>query len=340
MQVHELFNVTPHRAALGFSQDAGGRDVAVALLKATYSFSDTGQLAPVPKLRQVPVFLTDVFDAEPDASPLLFAADLTCDKPGTDVAIHGHAYGRGAESVEIGFRLGSLGKTVIARGPRVLVRMGGARCPSRPEAFAKVGLGYENAYGGARADGAGARLACEFNSVGKGFDPRAAPADVPNLEYPGKPFVRPGQEDLAPAAFGFVPPGWRQRSQFAGTFDGAWMRDRRPLLPSDFDPRFYNAVPQDQVAKPKLRGGETLTICNIHPRMAAISVVVPEERFVASFLVKSRETTTPMVVDTLLLVPDDNLLAITFRASQPLDEDIRYLRAVTIRDTGGEAKAP
>ena len=39
-----------------------------------------------------------------------------------------------------------------------------------------------------------------------------------------------------------------------------------------------------------------------------------------------------MVADTLLVLPDEGKLAVTFRASLPLNVDIRYLRAVTVAE--------
>ena len=89
-----------------------------------------------------------------------------------------------------------------------------------------------------------------------------------------------------PAGLGFVPAGWKQRARFAGTFDAAWEKARRPLLPDDLDERFWNTVPQDQVLRPKLQGGERLELLNVHPEAERVALALPRLAFTAAFRVK------------------------------------------------------
>jgi len=51
----------------------------------------------------------------------------------------------------------------------------------------------------------------------------------------------------------------------AGTFDTAWSRTRQPLLPEDFDERFYSSAPPDQCFKGFLRGGEPMILHGLSP---------------------------------------------------------------------------
>lgn len=336
MQIHEVINLTSHRAALAFAQDTEAADVAVALLKASYSFSYDGALVSAAKESQLPVCLADSYAEGPEGRKCLrYATDVVADKPGTDVVVVGCVYARGSPRVVAGFRIGALEKAVVAHGPRVRQSALGQKSLSQPVAFEKVEASYANAYGGVTVDAAGNEIAHPSNAAGKGFHSAGPRDDVPSLEYRGKPYPGPGKSDFEPAALGFVPAGWRQRSRFAGTFDERWTVDRRPLLPEDFDGRFFNAVPQDQVLHPKLTGGESLVLSNLHPQAHVVRLTVPREQYVAEFLVRGRAHRVPMVVDTLLVMPDEDLLALTFRAAMPLREDIRYVRSVTIREGPG-----
>lgn len=51
----------------------------------------------------------------------------------------------------------------------------------------------------------------------------------------------------------------------AGTYDEAWRANRHPLLPEDFDSRFWQCAPEDQIARPFLRGDEAYTLTHLHP---------------------------------------------------------------------------
>jgi hypothetical protein len=330
MQVHELFNRTDHRAALGFAQDPDGREVALALLKATWRFSAAGGVPLVAdEAERIPIFLGDQFTGDPAGSPLRFASDLTSNKRGTDVAIAGHAYGFGLREVTAGFRLGSIEKALRVHGVRPVARVLHRFAVGQAQTFEKVGVGYENAYGGVWQDAKGQLLPFPENPIGKGAHCPQQGAQAPHLEAPNHPYFGPEPASV-PTALGFIPAGWQQRSRFAGTFDQDWMDNRRPLLPKDFDVRFYNTVAQDQVLLDGLRGGEKLVLVGLHPQSSQVRLIVPDLRCMAKFVVKSTSQHIPMVPDTLLVLPDEGKLAITFRASCPMDTDIRYLRSLTV----------
>ncbi len=58
---------------------------------------------------------------------------------------------------------------------------------------------------------------------------------------------------------------WPQRRRYGGTYDQAWEAERLPLLPLDFDPRYYQAAPEDQQSQGFLRGGEPVLLEGLHP---------------------------------------------------------------------------
>ena len=333
MQVHDLFNRTDHLAALGFAQDPDGRDVAVALLKATWRFSAAGGTPVTARDDQrIPIFLGDRFAGDPAESPLLAASDLTCNKLGTDIAMSGHAYGWGLEEATAGFRLGSLEKALRVHGARSVAPVMHRYAVGHAHPFDKVSVGYENAYGGKWLGPHGQLLPYPMNAVGKGAYCPDAGTQAPHLELPNLPYPGPNLAELEPAALGFIPAGWQQRARFAGTFDADWMENRRPLLPKNFDPRFYNTVAQDQVLRGGLQGGEELTLLGLHAQAKVIRLRIPHYCCTAEFVVRASKQCIPMVADTLLVLPDEGKLAVTFRASLPLNVDIRYLRSVTVAE--------
>src|SRR5512138_1584101 len=338
MSVHAQFNLTPFATGLAPAQDRDGRDLAVAVLKATFRFDARGTVTPAPPDGQLPVAVADVPFGDPATTSVRWASDVSPAKGGTDVAVVGHAYGRGRKEVEAGFRVGALEKRVVASGPRVFVA-GFPVAIAGPVPFDKVPLRYEHAFGGAYDEEGKGRVVWPENPVGVGFAKAVVDrAPLPGVELPNGRY-RSLKDRPTPGGLGFVPAGWKQRARFAGTFDAAWQKSRRPLLPEDLDERYWNTVPQDQVLRPKLQGGERLELWGVHPEAERVALTVPRAAFTAAFRVKDAETVLPMTADTLLVEPDDGKLAIAFRAILPVGDDLRRLQAVVFRAAGAPSAA-
>jgi hypothetical protein len=331
MQLHQQFNMTPFRTGIGFCQDNEGRDLGVALLKATFHFAVNGAITPAARDASVPIFKKDVFHGEPATSSLRYATDVVPAKPGVDIAVVGHAYGREAKSIEAGFAVGACEKVLRVMGPRCWVG-GRDSAIAGPVAFSKIPLLYEHAYGGSDKDGAGNKLIHDQNPVGVGFATVVRDkAPLPNFEYRNEG-IRSIKDRPRPAGFGFIPTGWKPRAQFAGSFDAAWEKSRRPLFPKDFDPRFHNAVPQDQVMRGELQGGEKVVLRNLDPRAVNVVLGIPALRFVAILRIKDRTEELPMRPDTVLFEPDQERFALTFRSTCALGDDFRFFKSVTFKE--------
>jgi len=338
VSVHRCVNLTPFAGAIGVAQDLDGRELAVAVLKATFRFGARGEVAPAPPEAQRPVARADAHLGDPGLTGLTVATDVSPPKPGTDVAVAGHAYGRGKKEIEAGFRIGKLEKIVAVSGPRVWVATRPVTVAG-PVAFEKIPLQYEQAFGGAYDDPEGRRVSYTENPAGVGFARAVVDrAPLPSIEHPNGRFRSP-KDRPSPAGLGFIPPGWKRRARFAGTFDDAWERSRRPLLPADLDERFWNTVPQDQVLQPKLAGGETLVLLNVHPEAPTVALVVPRLAFTAAFRLKGTETVLPMTADTLLVEPDEGRFSIAFRAVLVVGDDLRRLEAVVFKASRGAVDA-
>lgn len=328
MQIHEKYNLTPFVADIGFCQDKDGHDISVGILKTTFCFSDNGQLSVPDKEDMLPVFLIDKYYDKPDNSSLQYPSDIVCKKNGTDVIINGHVYGQNQKKTEAGFRIGSLEKIISVFGPRRWEKLMASKKISDPIPFFKIPLKYENAYGGFYEDDKGSHFKYEFNPIGVGYTSKQENNHLlPNLEYPHSR-IESIKDKPQPAAFGSVPSGWKQRSRFAGTFDDSWSKYRRPLFPLDFDENFYNTVPDDQIFKPKLKGGEKLLLINLHPQKTVVQLEIPVMNFMAVFRIKERTERIPMAIDTLLIEPDKSCFSMTYRSTCMLENDFQFLKTV------------
>jgi hypothetical protein len=316
--------------------DRDGRDVLAAVVKASYLFDASGRLEQAPVDDALLVCLADQYHGDPGVTGLRYSTDVVPTKVGTDVAVVGHAYGRSRPTVEAGFQVGPLSKLLVVSGPRVWV---GGNTVAGPVAFDRVPVRYEMAYGGTYQDAEKGPVPFAENPVGIGFVKTVADrAPLPHLEYPDSRLHSPTGKIL-PAALGFVPMSWKTRSRFAGTYDKAWQDRRRPLPPTDLDDRFYNAVPEDQVLKPRLAGGERLVLRNLHPEAERVVLTVPRLSFTVSLQVRNQSEDLPMVADTLLLEPDLGRLSIAYRASRVLNGDLMRVRSATFRARSVSAPA-
>ncbi len=328
MQVHEKYNFTRFVTDFGFCLDKDGMEYVVAVLKATFHFSDTGEISVPPRKQMLPVFKQDQYRDKPDNSSLQYPSDIVHTKNGTDIILNGHAYGRGLKSVKAGFQLGSVEKMIVANGTRYWDKVVGKKCLMGPLPFNQLALIYENAYGGSYEDSVQGCVRYRLNPVGAGFTEKGVwNQALPGLEYPDQEINTASQKRL-PAAFNAVPAWWEQRTQYCGTFDDAWNRTRRPLLPLDFNDHFYNTVPSDQILEPKLQGNERLWLFNLHPRQESLELYLPMQSFIATFRIKDRTEPVPMVADTLVIEPDDFRFTLSYTSAVPIGNDIKFLKSV------------
>ena len=82
MAIHQRFNLTPFCSALVFCQDQQGRDLAVALNKATFVLDAHRRPVAVQGEARLVPGEKDVFWGEPDSSSLRLASEIVPSKPG------------------------------------------------------------------------------------------------------------------------------------------------------------------------------------------------------------------------------------------------------------------
>lgn len=259
-------------AAIGFGDlHRDGMTMAVVAVRATYSLSREGSLHLADAQS---IALSDIFEGDPQRTPLLRSADLIPYKPGADVTVLGHAHaseGRLAPSWRIGITVGDHTAHLRVHGPRrweptlhflkPTWKLGTAR-PA-----ASVSLDYRLAAGGYLVGHPEGDVEPR-NPIGPGilnadWSPVGRFLRAPQIEAVGAPLTHPF-ERTAPQGFGPIPPWWLARQTHAGTYDERWRRDRAPRLPEDFDYRFYQTAHPDLIM-PHLRGDETVALDHLTP---------------------------------------------------------------------------
>jgi hypothetical protein len=305
--------------------------------------------APVQCSVQPPPHAADVYWGLPGVSSLKYAADLHVGKIGTDVALVGAAHApRGRAVTEMLAAVGVAGRRKVVRvvGDRTWRGVvGGATAPAP---FVSMPLVYERAFGGCDQDGGVSEVgrsgadgvaAEERNPVGVGF--RAvrrlrwgAGVRLPNLEDPERPWRALGDRP-PPAGFGFVAPSWQPRRSYAGTYDEAWVRQRAPFLPRDFDPRFSNAASAGLTFEGGLHGGEPIALDGVS-REGRLQSVIPRQRPRVEVTVAGRREAPPVGLETVLIEPDEHRLSLTWRAAFRCDKRALKIERVQIREERGE----
>jgi len=329
-----LANNTPYRAGAAPLVDAQGRPVIVAVVKATFAADAAGRwtLADDPS----PVRWNDVlwYPEAPDSS-VRYPSDAAPEKVGTDILFVGEAVSpRATPYVDIAVQARSLRKSVRVHGERLFYKRGAA-CAVGPAApFVRRPIVYELSYGGTSSDG---KAVERRNPVGRGV--AAAPADLdgkpaPCIEDPRAP-ITSSADRPAPAGLGALGPHWLPRAAHAGTFDEAWRKERMPLLPRDFSPRYYNTAPPDQILDPPLASGEDVAVLGMREE-GALRFTLPSLPVV--FFGKRADGSTITVrphLDTLIMEPGRARVEVTLRAALPKGRGLTTLREIRIDEDEG-----
>ncbi|MEM1125934.1 MAG: DUF2169 domain-containing protein [Bacteroidota bacterium] len=332
-----LVNESPFAAQELFLTDEDGRDLLVVVVKATYSIGAAGlHLASEP----VPVDVAGTYHGDPETASLRFEPEIAPQKVGTDVVLVGHAFPNapGARWVDVGLRVGPLNKVIRAFGDRHWYRTLGFSRISEPALFDRIPLRWELAFGGwDRSDENPEQHRVEArNPVGVGFQASLlAGAEegtpLPNLEHPQHLIDSP-TDVPPPAGFGFIGPHWAPRLQYAGTYDAAWERDRLPLLPLDFDRRFYNAAPPDQVLAEPLRGDEPVVVAHATPG-PWLHFHLPGEPPPTSTVVIRRQADQALNLrlDTVIIDTDYLQVHLLWRAALTVPQGPYAVQAIRVR---------
>lgn len=326
----QLVNHTAFPAMTFEARDRDDRPWHVLVVRATMTLADgPARLSQ----RQRPLVLGDTHAGDPAASSTLDESDLAPYKPGTDVLVRGTARppgGGSARAWEAEVSVGTRRARVRVTGPRAWVREGGDRWRlTDPEPCDGVPLRYELAYGGTARKGDRAER-CEENPVGVGFAPpwwrdgeeRIA---APQLEWPDDPLTAI-DAPIRPAGFGPVGRAWLPRRARAGTFDDAWLKERWPVMPADFDDAYWCSAPPGLRGPGYLRGDEAVRVRGVG--RAEIAFSLPGHR-VFALLRHENGVVLPftMNLDTVTIDADALEVGLVWRLVTGVAPPIRLMEA-------------
>lgn len=331
-----------------------GEQLDVLVVRATFAFGINGESMTLAADQQ-PIAFGDIFAGpaatDPMRAVLTEDGDLLPYKPGTDVLISGHALapdGRAQSSWQASVSVGPVNKTLQLHGPRQFRKrfFGWRLGPSEP--VARVPLDYRLAYGGCidvpaalTADGSSDSIKYPGNPAGCGWLPKPfAYRHLPRLgrKYvkkwiqaqtvlPAPQFesatapVRHPYQNLAAQGLSAIARWWEPRLSLQGSYDSQWRTARYPLLPKDFDPRYYQSAPADLVCSPHLIGDERVLLTGLFSENRAMRL--PGWRLLAVVTRASGESTVSvLILDTVRLDLDSGQASLVWRAHFDCDDPV------------------
>ena len=312
-----LTNTTPFPATWTTGFTLEGREAVTVIAKSTWRLPDNE--APVTiATAQRPLVQADTFTGTPGWSAPVEETDFVPYKPACDVLLLGSAHapdGRSVIRLPVGLRVGNW---------------------SRPEPFVVLPIGYDTAFGGTDTteDGSPAPAPTRTyapNPVGRGFGHRGGRFDgllLPSTEEAHQPIESPGKA-YRPMAFSPIGRNWAPRRQYTGTYDDTWRRHRAPLLPTDFDERYFQVATADQVI-PYPVGNEFVSLLHL-TSAGSCRFQLPGRRMPITFIPhQGHDVTRDAVIDTLVFRPDEGDFTITWRTRLPLGRSVFDVREVVV----------
>jgi hypothetical protein len=340
----DIINDTPLAAATMLWEDLQGKPLLTVILKGTFRM--THGTPAVFAEEPLPIFKADIPSGDDPAAPARFETDLVPFKPRADVVLVGKAYAPGgqprATPLDVSLRVGSLEKTLRVFGDRTWSlpsKLSITPTISQAKPFVTMDLVYERAFGGIDKVSS---MYCDENLAGTGFIGKKTSGAIqdrplPNIEDPQN-LIGSWDSRPKPAGFGFYGRGWMPRLKLVGTPhpDPVDPEERRRGIAADFSYDFFNAAHPELQVKGYLKGDEPVELKNvsrdsvtefrlpgIRPRVSVARWTTPPEDWLERQLQEGRaatiadaptaEESLTMVLDTLVLIPDDEILYLVFR---------------------------
>lgn len=333
----EVKNKTPFSAIITPSLDKHGHNYVVVIIKGAFDIHQRGAALVISDAQQPPQ-MSDVFYGEPGKSSVKYEADIAPIKKSPDIVLNGYAYapsGRQVATVDASLQIGCYKKVVRVFGDRFWQKNNLQWQATQPRKFERMQLIYEKAYGGGvRAKDDQSFLEyCAYNPVGEGFvgqkgDGMREGLALPNLEDPAH-LIQFWDDRPNPVGFGFIGRSWAPRLAYAGTYDEQWQRERMPLLPLNFEERYYNGAHPDLILSEPLSGGEEVVATNLS-ESGLLSFTLPKYRLTATALIKGKAITIAAIMDTVVVEPDDLRVWIIWRAIIPCARQFLYIDNVAL----------
>ncbi len=311
----ELDNQTDWPAERCWTRDSKGVHHWLVAVKATFDLTGKGLRAS--EVQDSPRLVPEYF-GESGRSSLRYDVDLGLVKPSTDVIVNALAHapgGRAATEVPVSLRYGSIQKDLLVLGERRFRQGLGEVKPDRSAPFLTQPIRYEWAFGGADLSHPDPAKHAQDgrNPIGRGFALRSS-----NLVGTPAPCIQSLHGSPAsPCGLGPIPSYWSPRREYAGSYDDAWERTQKPLLPKDYNPRHSLCSPADQQSGKYLVGGEVIQLVHMTPS-GVLKVELPKIafQFTTSFGKKREEH--PGHLANVIIEPEEMRLMMVWQTSLPV----------------------
>jgi hypothetical protein len=320
----------------------------VVAIKATFKFPGPGTRTPDLADEQIELYESDSFLGMPGYSSPLYENDFAPFKPRCDVLIHAMAHAPGSEPVTqlgVAAEIAGMNKRFDVTGRRLWQKQDDTIVLSQPEPFTEQALSWEIAYGGIDATGPEAPEKVETyveNPVGAGFWKTPQPELLENTAVAqtlaeGAKISSP-TETHVPQGFGPIGRNWPPRTQYAGTYDRDWEKTRKPFLPADFDPLYYQCAPVDQQID-HLRGGEPVRLTNLTAEGETF-FFLPILRPPLVVEMRNGEKNTPqLAIDTLTINAEKRHFTLVARTHVPFIHSIQEIQKIRVGEKSHQPEA-
>jgi hypothetical protein len=324
-----LANATPFLIAELPQHDHHGVEVLVVVVKATYDRRPDGRivLAEEPE----PIRFADEMEGEGTFASVKLPSDVMPHKPSADVIVVGSAIPPQPVAVfDVGVVVRNVARPLRVHGPRFFVSRFGSVAIGEAARFERTPIVYERAFGGVSEDLSVVELR---NPAGVGVAKNARDLDgkaAPQIEHPARPHVT-AKDHHQPMGYAPLPMHWSPRRDHYGKMeDRDWRELRMPLVPSDFDPRFYLQAHPSLEITGYLEPGEPVAVLGMAEE-GPFRVSVPEHRVVVRARWDDRKDTLPLPIDTMVIRPDEQRFELVCRCALPLGRTRgRLLRDVQV----------
>lgn len=287
--------------------DARAQEHLIIVVQASYEVLPDGSCQPVDPLE---ISSIDRHHGAPETSSIRYPGQMSLHKQKVDVLVTGHAVapgGRSTSQVDVSVRTRGFSKSLKVCGDRFWRPGISGRTLSSPKPFERMPVIYERAFGG----GAAARDGDAFepyNPLGVGL--RKQGSIDPTIETEG-PNIEYADGRRQPAGLGPIGPGWQPRLGYAGTYDAQWLQHQAPLLPHDFDARFFQVAPQDQQCD-VLGAGDWIEVVGM-TKEGRWLLQLPAFDAVLTLAYRDRVADAVPRLDTVHLEPDQRRVHLTAR---------------------------
>ncbi|WP_434779548.1 DUF2169 family type VI secretion system accessory protein [Neisseria sp. Ec49-e6-T10] len=344
----ELDNLTGFPAQNYISIDQLDRSYDVIAAKVSYDFEIdrlTGQTELSFTTIQSELCMADEHYGAETKTSVQYESDLSPYKPYLDIIVNGTAYApfdKPSKRFGAAISVGDYQKALAITGPRCWQKHGLGWSLGEPVAISQLPIKYEYAFGGMQYIEEELQASL-FNPIGIGWYPtdylkKLSTSNVlaaPQITHPSHPLEHISKP-IRTEGFGFYGRSWQDRLQYSGTADEQWLKDRHPLLPTDFDMHYWNgAHPDLQFAHPKPNQIYDIKLFGLVRAQDVpkqhIALHIPVETLFA--FIKTKQNIglcKDLTLDTILICVEERKIYCTYRVclAEELEADQTQLRFI------------